>query len=198
MGAFLVLGWRARLAGAAVAIAVVGIALWQDNYTLWARLDLWLPTFEMWLHAPWGVGLGGFEHNYHSLADADQRWLGKPWSTVNEIGLLAGAAHNEYLEALAVLGVPGIALILLGAIYGQPFTQGRERETCTLAIAAILATVGFPLQNPVSAFLIAWSLGRLYAHEHGALVSDHRRHRLRLVGAGNQSRGHVQLCAQAP
>lgn len=145
-----------------VVVLAIGVAaIWQP-YPVMVRLEIWTNTIAMWLERPWaGVGLGGFEHYYHSFANADQRWFGTSQTRLNEIGLTAGSAHNEFIEGLAVFGLGGLVIFAAWwrAYLAKRFL--RPRETSCLIMGLALCAIGFPLQNPASAVVLAWALGRV-------------------------------------
>lgn len=65
------------------------------------RLAIWEATWQLVIHHPWGVGPGGY-------ADAILRFLPAGFGVSR-----AYQAHNDWLQALAELGLPGFLLLLL-------------------------------------------------------------------------------------
>lgn len=132
------------------------------------RFELSSNTFWMWLDNPiLGVGIGSFNHQYPFYQEAHVRFLGT--KVVRSIHNYAGAAHNDYLQMLAVFGLVGAAILA-----GLAFLvwRSRHRDVAadfglgTLAIFAGLALVGFPAQNPATIILAVAALSlvtRLHA-----------------------------------
>tara|TARA_Y100000310_G_scaffold329437_1_gene399282 strand:- start:5903 stop:7321 length:1419 start_codon:yes stop_codon:yes gene_type:complete len=150
---------RGIFPGIAVLLSAGIVFLVNDGYfthSLNPRIELGANTVALWWEAPLaGHGLGSFSYEYPRL----QEWhLGIfPWVGTILLGdLTMGAAHNDWFQLLAEGGA--VALVLAAGLF---FTlPGRDRRIwAAIAIAALLALVDFPLQNPQTAFLAALVLG---------------------------------------
>jgi len=160
------------LAAAAVAlVTAVGIARPELIRHLLTggdpgRLLMWRTAFAMWGKAPaLGVGLGQFALRYPCV----QMGLASP----GEVGFGVNAvhAHNDYLEAAAELGLPGLVLFLL-AFPGLLFlpaasSRGWGIKGGVLAVA-VHGLFNFPLSTaPVQPFV--WLLPAVWL---GATVRE--------------------------
>lgn len=180
--------WRAVSASALLTLAAATAAYSSGLFAISAsaRAELWLNTIASWLHAPlFGHGIGGFEAAYGLTRKTHQHWF--PWlDTIMTVPtVFAGAAHNEFLQALQQFGVYGAGLL---AFFG--WTMLRHRGPLAAQIAILAATgcalVGFPAQNPATAIVIAVALGLLTG---GAPRQDYRFPRIAAIG--------LSLCAVA-
>ena len=119
------------------------------------RAEMWINTAYMILANPiGGVGFGAFDFAYPRVMHAgliDGTFLGSPTDYV-------GAAHNDWLQGVAELGLVGAGLA--GTLIWLVLRHGEDRDyRAPLFFAAVLACVGFPLQNPMTALLIAVAAG---------------------------------------
>lgn len=168
---------RYRLAGGlglVGGLAVYGIATQtQVLKSLLYRLEIAHNTALMWLDRPWfGVGHGAFNYEYPRYAEAHMEWMGRDCeltqtcSAVHGVQHFIGAAHNEYMQALATLGIVGLALaflvigLALKRAWDYPCKE-RALQGMMLAVLAMLVglcLVNFPLQNPATAVLAVTAL----------------------------------------
>lgn len=116
------------------------------RHSLEVRAEIGIPTLRMWLDSPlWGQGFGAFSHEF-------PRVQGVSWLPVTlHPSYFAGAAHNDYLQFLAELGL--IGCLLLGNIVW------RLTFTPVVGVILLMGLIGFPLQNPFTGFLLAYLLG---------------------------------------
>src|SRR4029077_4416311 len=83
-------------------IARFGHITTEPDMTIQARAEIWGNTTREVAASPWtGVGLGAYEHGLSRFKTI------APTSTVD-------FAHNDYLQILAELGIPGA--VLAGAV----------------------------------------------------------------------------------
>ncbi len=110
--------WRWRAIAVAVAVAIglaavpnpLGDRLRRlDVYDPFAytRVQIWASAIERAVDHPFGVGLNLFRQS-------SQRYAFPVEADVARYGRRAESAHNDYLQALAELGVLGLVLILWG------------------------------------------------------------------------------------
>jgi O-antigen ligase len=124
------------------------------------RAEVWRETVKLVAAYPLtGVGLGGYESaftKYRTVA---------PLQTVDY-------AHNDYLQAMAELGLPGFGLALgfaglmmARALGAAAATPGLSERYLGIACAASLASlmlhslVDFNLYIPANAMVAAWVCG---------------------------------------
>lgn len=114
------------------------------------RAELWWNTVQVWLESPlFGVGMGGFDW-WYALHQEDHLWF-RDETILRGPHVIAGAAHNEYLQALAEFGVVGGLLI---------FWFLRElRWNAPIVVVLAISAVSFPLQNPATAALFSVACG---------------------------------------
>lgn len=130
----------------------------------WERLTIWKDTLRMIAAHPWGGGLGTFE-------TFTREFQGLPGARV------APHAHNEFLEMVFELGLPGglVALGLLGlAVFRRVrdafpprglTAEKKSEKAVTLALLAALlsvAAVDFPMRAlfPLLSAAFVLALGR--------------------------------------
>jgi hypothetical protein len=134
--------------------------------SIMARAEIGLNTLALWSESPiWGHGMGAFGFGYDRVREFHLGFIDS-WAVLGAAKFV-GAAHNEYLQLLADLGIIGLGLF--GAfvwflIQDTSPLNGRESvdrvfSLVVLLIAAILALIGFPMQNPWTAVLIAIAAG---------------------------------------
>ena len=99
------------------------------------RIGLWTSAvFELsWF----GHGLGGFFHRF-------------PWFEY---------AHNDLLQVLFELGVPGALLFV--AFFGYCLWRGPLVERAVLVVFLVEGLFGFPLYTPATAFVAALAAGSI-------------------------------------
>lgn len=144
---------------ALIALGLIAVFVLVPAPHFMARYELWLNTLAMWWDAPFfGVGVGGFDAAYHLVRDFHTRFLGA-YTILASPADYAGAAHNEFLQILAELGLVGFALCLGWFACSIKLHRGRP-ETWALLALGVMCLIGFPLQNPATAILAAMVLGR--------------------------------------
>jgi O-antigen ligase len=124
------------------------------------RLNIWADTFRLIESYPvFGCGAGAYESAMHRYQTA------APLNTVDY-------AHNDYLQLLAELGIPGVVILGAGlfALVKKNIRDARRLSNSDaryLSIAALAAIVGilvhsaadFNLYIPANAFAVAWIAG---------------------------------------
>lgn len=124
------------------------------------RTELWSETIPLIrAYLPFGCGLGGYETAFYPFKKS---------------GMLVtdDFAHNDYLQLLAELGVPGFLIVAAGAFWitrravrGAVALQDPEKRyfavACAGALAAILlhSTVDFNLYIPANVMVLMWIAG---------------------------------------
>ena len=136
-------------------LAIFGVIdVWPSIHQ---RAEIWINTIFMWLDHPFfGVGVNGFDY-FYPLYGSDHLVLFPKWGYTQEIQKFVGAAHNEYWQLLAQLGIVGFGL----AIYFLKGLNWKGPAAWSVLIGGILALIGFPLQNPATLAVIALCLGKL-------------------------------------
>lgn len=131
-----------------------------DGLTGGGRTELWRETIPLIrAYLPFGCGLGGYESAFYPFKRS---------------GMLVtdDFAHNDYLQLLAELGVPGFLIVAAGAFWvtrralrGAVGLQDTEKRyfavACAGALAAILlhSTVDFNLYIPANVMVLMWIAG---------------------------------------
>ena len=188
---FVLAGRQYGLAGGLALFGAAGAwAAWTPQIlkSLLARYEMAYNTAFMWLDAPWfGVGLGGFNYEYPRYGELHLEWAQTPECLANNtctsahgVQHFVGAAHNEYLQALAQFGIVGF--VLAGMVVYLAIRRRNHKTTqlewCGLAALAILAGlsfVGFPMQNPPTATLGIAALGMASGRQvHGYVTGWHK------------------------
>ncbi len=135
-----------------IVVGFFGVVLGWTSYmhlAVMRRLELGYDTLLMWLDHPlFGVGIGGFNFAYPLYQERHPALI--EGHAITELSVYAGAAHNEYLQALAVFGLVGVSIlcIILFMILRQP-----NNGLVALSVLGGLALVNFPMQNPSTAVL---------------------------------------------
>lgn len=161
--------WRRQYAFGLIGILsfFMGVALFWERFalSLGTRLEFALNTFRLWLDAPlFGHGLGGFNYEYPRVQEWHLSVFPDMGTSFHDVTMVAGAAHNEWLELASTLGLVG--LILAGFVVFCIVMQARRTKwtpekwaaLACLYHALILSFIAFPLQNPATALLIVCSL----------------------------------------
>jgi O-antigen ligase len=121
------------------------------------RLEIWRDTLHFVSgHEFMGSGLGTYERGLYRYKTV------KPTNTLD-------FAHNDYLQILAELGIPGVAMFAGLLIWmvrrplGEAFSRryGRHRELCIGLLGAFFAIAlhsltDFNLYIPANALAVAW------------------------------------------
>lgn len=147
--------WLATVIALGVLIAVLTAARNPDLLqSAVARAELWINAGGLWLENPiMGYGFGSFNFEYPRAQEFHHHlfpWLGTQFHTPF---FYAGAAHNEPLQVLVELGLIGLGLCVPLAVVG--FSGAGK---WVLTVAAGLACIGFPFQNPATALLCVVAL----------------------------------------
>jgi O-antigen ligase len=153
---------RARMAVVAAALlAASAIALQSParplRQTLNGRVYMWTVIAGQAFAHPWvGHGPGGVAAHYRDWESAARRAGADP-TLAGQFGGPQQHAHNDYLEALAERGIPGVMALglIISAPIGCAVRRARRRHDPILrAAAAAIAAVGavafvdFPLARP--------------------------------------------------
>ncbi len=141
-------------------IARFGEITTGPEMTIDARTNIWRDTLSEVAASPWtGVGLGAYEHGLYRFKTT------APTNTVD-------FAHNDYLQVLAELGIPGAALagalgvwILLRC--SAVVLSIRKSLNWEFAVGLLIALVtlalhsmaDFNLYSPANALVLAWLSG---------------------------------------
>ncbi len=168
-------------AGAAVVIMIVLTLVLP--LALRQRLVAWDayagPAYERWHmasaaiqmgadHPLAGVGPGNFAATFEQYSFPNVRGLAR-------YGKVAQFAHNEWLQILAVLGIPGLVMlcVILGwslhrfwSLWRMPFSPTKSGWSHAVPLAASLAVVGALVQGSVDfnwhpPALLLWSMALL-------------------------------------
>jgi hypothetical protein len=166
---------RALMPAACFALAIAAAGIWRPGAAVHlltasdpGRAFIWRAALRAWASAPVaGIGPGQFAHRYPCVRQGIRRL---------ETGVFRGNAiyaHNEYLQAGAELGVPGILLVVavLGGILflpappraapSAPPGAGPAAVKAGLLAVAVQALFSFPLHvAPMQAFV--WTLPALW------------------------------------
>jgi O-antigen ligase len=124
------------------------------------RIGIWQDTLQFISAYKWtGCGLGAYEHGFYRYQTT------APVNTVD-------FAHNDYLQILAELGIPGTAMagILAGWVVARPlgvvlWRRGARNWELAVGLFASLVTIGlhsladFNLYIPANALALAWLSG---------------------------------------
>jgi O-antigen ligase len=143
----------------------------ESRATIWANTGRAIDDYR-----PFGTGLGSFERVYQQYEDPTLVSA----SYVNH-------AHNDYLELVLELGVPGFILILLFLgwwgvaavrIWASPLSSPFGRAA-TIATAAVLAhsIVDFPLRTAAIAAIFGASIALMTQRSSGATTVDSEQRR---------------------
>jgi hypothetical protein len=138
--------WHAKYKYAAISaligllcLAVVGVLWGKPLLQSGERLDIWRDTVSGL--TLFGHGLGSFWTTFPEHAHFHNIMKSRPEH-----------AHNDYLELIYELGLGSILALWLAI---SSFRSAAHKERCVLVAFAVLATVGFPLYMPASAFIFA-------------------------------------------
>lgn len=129
-----------------------------------SRLNVWQNSKDMWLENFYtGTGLGSFEKAYPLFENPD--------SVTNTF---MNHAHNDWLEWVLELGLPGLLLLLAFCIWiayaafrmfmQTKFATGQRMariSAIAVMVPAIHSLVDYPLRTPLYALIFAIMLGLL-------------------------------------
>jgi len=142
--------WRRRpllavhLLGFATIIGASVIGGHGDS--LGQRFNIWSDTLRGL--TPFGHGLGSYYVSYPAYAERQNTLLSRPEN-----------AHNDYLEIIYELGIPGA--ILLAYLIGIAWRSSRQPERYMFIGVLVVSAFGFPLHMPMGQFMAALIAGRL-------------------------------------
>jgi O-antigen ligase len=151
---------------AVIAVAAMPIAgtVNVQSSSSGSRLQIWSNTAKMIEdNFPAGTGLGSFEQVYHR------------YEPVDNIGpVYVNHAHNEYLEIVAELGLPGLILLLVFLIWWMaagwkiwrfPGSSVFARAaTIGSAVILIHSLVDFPIRTAAVSAIFGVCLGLMVRH----------------------------------
>lgn len=133
-----------------------------------ARVEFTTNTLFMWLDAPlFGSGLGSFDYLYPEYQEAYARVF--DFKTSLSLINFAGAAHNDYAQLLADLGIVGAGLAGLFVWSALSDRSLKGPAFWSLVMLACLALIEFPLQTPATVALGAICLGALPSRQSQSL-----------------------------
>jgi hypothetical protein len=188
--AIVIWGWQRNrmlaVAGALAVIAAVAAAVvyfWGAGHgfrdSIYPRLALIVNTLLMWWDKPLtGQGAGSFNYLYSLYQERHLAWMDIGTEIFAAKQVIAGAAHNEYVQLLATFGLIGMALavtfawLLLRGLSGRKMTPHAWCGLAASGVWMLNALVEFPLQNPATALLAAIGLGFLANHGQNHGQSD--------------------------
>ena len=150
------------IAAGALAIATIGgdrLTHLAGQASVTERQQIWKSSAELAIdYLPVGSGLGTFEDVYKLQEDPDQ--VGREY--INH-------AHNDFLEIVIELGLPGIVLLLAFlawwasrfiAIWRSPISPPLNRAATLVSLGLMLhSLVDFPLRPVALSALLAAMLG---------------------------------------
>jgi len=114
-----------------------------------ARAEIHVNTALMIMERPFfGWGAGSFEYVYPRFQEAHMKLFPGMPTIMSGATIFVNTAHNEYLQVLAEFGFAG--WVFVG---GFLWSIRRNIRWTTVSVVAVLALVGFPLQNPSTAAL---------------------------------------------
>lgn len=126
---------------------------WTDSLvkSLTERAELTFNSLVLWTQAPlFGHGIGSFNYMYPTVQEAHLVWGSE--TALHNVLLFVGAAHNEYAQGLAEFGLVGVGLAL--------WVLMGHRISPPVFLVAIIALIGFPLQNTATALLFVLGLSQ--------------------------------------
>lgn len=158
--------WGAWIIGTGALVVALAAGVFSADMlkSTAARVEIAVNTVYMWLDSPvWGHGLGSFNILYPLYQERHFALVPQLGSVFGaDMSYIAGAAHNEYVQILADYGL--IGAIIAGGL-GWSLIRWRDRldsaALVSLFIIAVVSLVEFPLQNPATAALAAFSAGVL-------------------------------------
>jgi O-antigen ligase len=172
LGVSLVAGGLGYLVATSPILPGIGIINWQDTGTL-SRPDSWARTLDAARDVfPFGSGFGSFERVIPAYEDP---------SAVTAKFL--NHAHNDYLEVLMELGLPGSVLVGMALIWWGWRTfviwrkedpdESRLRRAAAIAVLVVIlhSLVDYPLRTPAVAGWAALCMGLMCARRESARAS---------------------------
>ena len=151
------------IAAVLAVIAVIGFAMSRNvavdrlsllnedlRYSVWSEVWAFLPEY-----LPWGSGNGSYVEIYQ---------LHEPAELL--ISSYSNHAHNDWLEVVLTMGIPGLCLLLVAVIafviaaWRRARAQGLQAKFNRLGllmilVLAIASVVDYPLRTPIMAAVFA-------------------------------------------
>lgn len=133
--------WRATAVIPILAVCVFALARfkWLHGALGEERISIWRDTWNG--VSFFGNGVGSFVSAFPKFA-----------TLIDTTQVQPSRAHNDALQILFELGVPGFIIAALMA--AMLLFRAQERERLALIAFGITAMFGFPLHNPATAFLV--------------------------------------------
>ena len=164
--------------------------IWMSN-SGYTREVYWWTAWEMFKANSWtGVGLGNYKVGFLKYKSA--LFSGPRGASYMSPVPRAEQAHNEYLQALAELGIPGALAIVLAILLaiGTSWIRCRSLPTASqrleflllitgVVVASVHALVSFPLHLPLTALSVVTILGLVSSSYFG----EHTIMRARIAGS---------------
>lgn len=127
-------------------ISLIGLYLWDANYSAAMRLNMWLDAWDGMTFL--GKGIGSFYGAFPEHA-----------SRIDALALRPSQVHNDLLQISFETG-PGV-LAIIGLLVFALRAKPLRTEHYVLAIFLVIGLVGFPLYMPATAAFAALVLGSL-------------------------------------
>lgn len=167
------------------------------------RAELLVNTVAMWWDRPWlGTGIGDFSASYPDYQDRYQRLTNADETMHKELLVEPGAAHNDFIQFLAVFGLAGIGIVVASIYLARDRLRNWRATPETVAGALIVLScaanmlVEFPWQNSATALLSTLGLALLLPtasrDQDGAVLNEYP-FALRFI-AGFAAAGLIGFC----
>jgi len=107
----------------------------QDPYA-YTRLDIWENSLQRIADHPWGVGLGQYKYTSFQYRFPIE-------GEIVRYGKRAESAHSGYVQMAVELGVPGLALFLVGVgLMGREIVETLHRELVPWERGVVIGLAG--------------------------------------------------------